>query len=92
MLSDGIPPYFWRDKVGNKVDVLLDNGGLLTPIEIKSGETINQNYFSGIQFFQKLAQTTEGKIIYGRIDQQNRTNCQVMGVHQFLTSATHNVV
>lgn len=82
----GLQPnlYFWRDKVGNEVDVVLDNGGSLIPIEIKAGETINQNYFSNIQFFQKLAQTTEGKIIYGGTDQQNRTNCQVIGVHQFL--------
>jgi hypothetical protein len=73
-------------KVGHEVDVLLDNGEQLTPIEIKSGETINQNYLPNIQFFQKLAQTTECKIVYSGIDQQNRTHCQVMGVHQFLLS------
>lgn len=84
--NHGLQPhlYFWHDRTGHEVDILLDDGKRLTPVEIKSGETINQNYFSNIQFFQKLAKTTEGKIIYGGIDHQNRTNCEVMGAHQFL--------
>jgi hypothetical protein len=32
--------YFWRDSKGLEVDLLLDDGLNLTPVEIKSGQTI----------------------------------------------------
>ena len=31
--------YFWRDKIGNEVDLLIERGGILTPVEFKSGAT-----------------------------------------------------
>jgi len=32
--------HFWRDSKGLEVDLLLDDGSKLTPVEIKSGQTI----------------------------------------------------
>jgi hypothetical protein len=34
------PLYFWRDRTGHEVDIVLDFGRELLPVEIKSGETI----------------------------------------------------
>jgi len=34
--------FFWRDNVGHEVDLLLQNGDQLTPVEIKSGQTVTQ--------------------------------------------------
>jgi predicted AAA+ superfamily ATPase len=31
--------YFWRDNVGHEIDVIIDHGTSLYPVEIKSGQT-----------------------------------------------------
>jgi len=43
------------------VDLLIDHGSHLSPLEIKSGQTINQDYFKGLAFWKKLAGDTTGK-------------------------------
>ena len=56
--------YFWRDRTGNEVDVILDHGDVLTPVEIKSGRTITQAYFKGLHHWSKLAgQAAEKSIL-----------------------------
>jgi len=71
-LSDNL--YFWRDNVGNEIDVLIDEGGTLYPIEIKAGKTINTDYFKGINFWNKLTSGIGGTIIYAGNQSQIRSN------------------
>lgn len=33
-----IHPYFWRSKRGAEVEFLVQNGGIIFPVEVKSGE------------------------------------------------------
>ncbi len=71
--------YFWRDRSGNEVDLLIDNGIQLSALEIKSGQTINRDYFKGLKFWQKLAGETAGKawLVYGGDTRQNRSDAIV---------------
>ncbi len=39
--------YFWRDRSGHEVDLIIDHGTSLSALEIKSGQTINKDYFRG---------------------------------------------
>jgi len=48
--------YFWRDSTGHEIDLLIDRGEELIPIEIKSGQTVASDFFSGIDFFRDLVQ------------------------------------
>ncbi len=66
--------FFWRDNVGNEVDLLLVNGSKITPVEIKSGQTITNDYFKGIQYWNKVSQTQGGYLIYGGDSKQSRGN------------------
>jgi uncharacterized protein len=66
--------YFWRNNAGQEVDLLLENGEILLPIEIKSGKTITDDYFKGLLYWQKLAQTESGYVIYDGELQQKRSN------------------
>lgn len=66
--------FFWRDNVGNEVDLLLVDGATITPVEIKSGQTITTDYFKGIQYWNKISQTQGGYIVYGGESQQKRGN------------------
>ncbi|HEX4045905.1 MAG TPA: ATP-binding protein [Gammaproteobacteria bacterium] len=47
--------YFFRDHVGNEVDLILDYGSTLVSIEIKAGSTISNDYFKGIHYYQQLS-------------------------------------
>lgn len=46
-LNQGLPGhyYFWRDRSGHEIDLLVERGQKLQPIEIKSGKTLNADYF-----------------------------------------------
>lgn len=46
--------YFWRDSQGHEVDVIAELGEALLPVEIKSGQTITDDYFKGLAYWQKL--------------------------------------
>ncbi len=46
---------FWRDSNGNEVDIIADLGLKLMPIEIKSGQTVNRDFFTGLERWQTLA-------------------------------------
>jgi len=65
--------YFWRDSLGNEIDLLLDYDKLV-PIEIKSGQTINLSYFKGINYWNKLTKKQGGYLIYGGDSNQKRSN------------------
>ncbi len=47
--------YFWRDSNGNEVDVIIEQGPLLMPIEIKSGTTVARDFFTGLEKWMALA-------------------------------------
>lgn len=50
-----VPPlYFWRDRTGHEVDLIVDTGKTLLPIEIKSGETVVPSFFAGLRYYMGL--------------------------------------
>lgn len=59
--------YFWRDSAGHEVDLLIDQGATQIPIEIKSGQTIASDFFSGIDYWKALAGRPDGDagLVYG---------------------------
>lgn len=46
--------YYWRDRTGNEIDVLLDQAASTIPIEIKSSSTFNEEFLKGITYWLKL--------------------------------------
>lgn len=72
--------YYLRDKTGNEIDLLLDFSKGLIPIEIKSGQTINSDYFKGINYTQKTLgdHILRSYIIYNGQSKQKRTNLDII--------------
>ena len=72
--------YFWQDNSGNEVDMLIDDGGSLSAVEIKSGATINQDFFRNLIKFQKFSGTTaeNSYLVYGGERSMPRKNGQVL--------------
>jgi uncharacterized protein len=48
--------YFFRDHIGNEVDLILDYGAELITVEIKAGSTIANDYFKGLHYYHKLSE------------------------------------
>ena len=71
------PLYFWRDSQGHEVDLLIENGEKLFPIEIKSGQTVASSMFSGLSYWQELSQCNGGMLIYGGAESYTRNGMQV---------------
>ena len=72
--------YFWNVASSYEIDLLLDQGGRLLPIEIKSSRTIGNHFFDGLKYFQTLsgALPTESYLVYGGDEVQKRSIAQVL--------------
>jgi predicted AAA+ superfamily ATPase len=47
--------FFWRNNLGDEIDLLIDRGSKLVPVEIKSAATLNPDFFKGLHKWRKLA-------------------------------------
>ena len=59
--------FFWRDKNGHEVDVIVETANQLIPIEIKSSQTKSLHFFDGLNYYKGLAEGKSKKayIVYG---------------------------
>lgn len=65
--------YFWRDKTGREIDLIIDKSTTYMPVEIKSGQTIHNEFFKHLRYWLKLTGEKKGKIIYAGDDNQKRS-------------------
>ena len=58
---------FWRDSTGREVDVIVDRGMELIPVEAKSAQTVASDFFDSLLYWRKLAGNEEGPsaLVYG---------------------------
>lgn len=56
---------FYRDSMGNEVDLLLDTGSKIIPIEIKMSATYKDDFLKGIRVWSKTVQPAlRGYVVY----------------------------
>lgn len=90
--STGLQPraYFWRDKTGHEIDLIIENANTLIPFEIKSGKTFRSQWLHDLHYWQKLARnkSTQAHLIYGGNQPESRQNTQIIpwqSIHQVFT-------
>jgi uncharacterized protein len=68
-LHNGLDPrfYFWQNKTKQEIDLIIDRPDGPLPYEIKSGMTMNDNYFTNLKYWQKLVdeKAENLNVIYG---------------------------
>jgi predicted AAA+ superfamily ATPase len=78
----GLPSnlYFWRDREGHEVDVVVDIAGRLVPVEIKSGATLSPDWYGSLRYFAALQPPDPPRsyLIYGGPEQMKRQGTQVL--------------
>jgi hypothetical protein len=70
--------YYWRDKTGREIDLLVDNGTNTEAYEVKFGQTISANYFYNLEQYSKISHSKVlGTVIYGGKESQQRSDYKV---------------
>ncbi|MBI3011746.1 MAG: ATP-binding protein [Candidatus Omnitrophica bacterium] len=68
MHSGESPPlYFWRDVSGHEIDLLLDWGDQLVPIDVTSSQTLSGETFRALRFWRTLRRQPKAPaaLVYG---------------------------
>ena len=69
--------YYFRDHVGNEVDLLEETGNKITSYEIKTSQTLSSSLFKGLNFYKKLnADNNKSVLIY-----TGKTKTKMYGHH-----------
>jgi predicted AAA+ superfamily ATPase len=69
---------YFRDRRGNEVDVVVEEGAELLAIETKSGQTVASDFFTGLQAFASVVaaarprRRAKGFVVYGGTTAQER--------------------
>jgi uncharacterized protein len=72
--------YFWRDNIGNEIDLLLEQNGGVTLVEVKSGKTYQDEWRRGLQVVERhLGFAVRKAVLYGGDLPQERQGTQVLG-------------
>lgn len=76
--------YFWRDNVGQEVDVVFETAHGLQAIEIKSGATFASDWpQAALKWAQLSASPLVPHIVYGGAQRYTRQGCAVSGWREF---------
>ena len=72
--------YFWRDRTGHEIDIVVDKAGRLIPIEVKAGQTVTSDYFRGMMQWLQIAGDAAGQpwLIYAGDTPQTRQGVKVI--------------
>ncbi|HVN67167.1 MAG TPA: ATP-binding protein [Candidatus Sulfotelmatobacter sp.] len=72
--------YFWRDKMGREIDCLIETGRKAIPLEIKAGQTISNDFFTNLNYWNSLSKSkpAEALVVYGGDASQKRSNGRVL--------------
>lgn len=72
--------FFWRSHGGLEVDLVLEHGQALAPVEIKSGATVSPDWMRPLRRWRELAGSTAGHpvIVYGGDQAQQRSDAAIV--------------
>jgi len=72
--------YYFRDNTGNEIDLLLDEGSTIIPVEIKSAETVSSEFFKNLHYYSKLnkKRTRKTYLIYAGNLSYKEKNCHIL--------------
>lgn len=62
--------YYFRDSVGNEIDLIIEREGEPLAIEIKSGTKIADGMLRGLKYWQKLQPTSHCMLLHGGLSNE----------------------
>jgi predicted AAA+ superfamily ATPase len=78
--NQGVQPslYFWRDQHGHEIDLIVDQGTRLIPVEIKSGSTFHEDWLKNLTWFSNLQTNCDRFLVYGGEKSFSHMNASVL--------------
>jgi uncharacterized protein len=78
--------YFWRDHVGNEIDLLVEKGNHIEVVEFKSGSTYTPDFFKVFTYWEKLtgAGRDSMRVVYGGEDSMQTKHGALVSWKEFL--------
>jgi len=78
--------YFWRDKLGREIDCIIEEGENIYPIEIKSGQTVTDDYFKNIIYYNEISGNNpkNSTVVYGGKQNQKRIPANLVSWKSFI--------
>lgn len=70
--------YFYRDSSGSEVDLLIEQGERILPVEIKISSTFSRDQLKGIKYWQKLINSEDRGYIINTGKTMKTDRCQVL--------------
>lgn len=72
--------YFWRDQGGHEIDCIIDETQYPIPVEIKSGKTVVEDFFKGLNYWEQITDKSHKQryLIYGGSEDQKWSAAQVL--------------
>lgn len=85
--------YFWQDRTGHEVDVVVEQGSTLIPVEVKSGQTVVADFFRGLDRWTEMAGDAGGRpwLVYAGDQRQSRSTVEVVPWRQVADLAAQAV-
>lgn len=83
--------YFWRDTNLKEIDLILERGANIKPVEIKSSQTIQSNFFDNLNWLKDTMKLeNKGILIYSGDQIQKRTHNTVLSWNADYKAFTEN--
>lgn len=86
--------HYWRDKSGTEIDLLIDAGQRLMPVEFKAGQTVAGDWTASLRRYLALSERHPGgpavdraQIIYGGETAHRRDGIEVLGWRRWPSKA-----
>lgn len=80
VFANGQAVYYWRDNIGNEIDVLLQRPDGLTLVEVKSGQTFQDEWLKGLDTVARhIGEPVHRALVYGGNIGQSRGDIAVLG-------------
>jgi uncharacterized protein len=71
--------FFWQDSNANEIDLIIENGTRLDALEIKSGKTIQPDFFKNLDRFEKISDGAARRwLVYGGDQTQVRQSGRIL--------------
>jgi len=76
--------FYWRDKTGHEIDLLIEKAESIYPVEIKSASTLNTDFFKNLIYYRNLSDVKESALLYaGNVSQNRSDGIKVMNWRRF---------
>ncbi len=77
--------FFWRDRRGRQVDLLVNRGACLLPIDARVGQTVNRGFFRSMEEWRALAGASAGpgQVVYGGRERTRRGGTRAVPWREF---------